>query len=116
MIMRSPDGQFQIGRPRRDRRLVVGGCSGHAFKHASGIGEVSAQVVCDETPLIQPDLVDPNRFCNRARPIMQPLEGRLLPRREPLTSSSGLRGKPIVHRDGQRVSSVPTIRAPTARS
>jgi sarcosine oxidase len=63
MITRSPDGQFQIGRPHRDRRLVVGGgCSGHAFKHASGIGEVLAQIVCDETPLIDLDFVDPNRF------------------------------------------------------
>src|SRR4051794_26605439 len=63
MITRSPDGQFQIGRPRRDPRLVVGGgCSGHAFKHASGIGEVLAQIACDEPPLIDLDFVDPNRF------------------------------------------------------
>jgi sarcosine oxidase len=63
MITRSPDGQFQLGRLRGDRRLVVGGgCSGHAFKHASGIGELLAQIVCDETPLVDTDFVDPNRF------------------------------------------------------
>jgi sarcosine oxidase len=63
MVTRSPDGQFQIGRPRHDRRLVVGGgCSGHAFKHATGIGETLARIVCDEEAFLDLDVVDPNRF------------------------------------------------------
>ncbi len=63
MITRSPDGQFQIGRPDDDPRIVVGGgCSGHAFKHATGIGELIAQITCGETPLVDTAFVDPNRF------------------------------------------------------
>ena len=63
MITRSPDGQFQIGRPHGDPRLIVGGgCSGHAFKHASGIGELIAQIACNEKTLVDTAFVDPNRF------------------------------------------------------
>jgi len=63
MITRSPDGQFQIGRPHDDPRLVVGGgCSGHAFKHATGIGELLAQLACNEKTLVDTDFVNPNRF------------------------------------------------------
>lgn len=63
MVTHSPDGQFQIGRPHGDPRLIVGGgCSGHAFKHASGIGELIAQIACDEPTLIDASFVDPNRF------------------------------------------------------
>jgi sarcosine oxidase len=46
-----------------DPRLIVGGgCSGHAFKHTSGIGEIIAQIACGERPFIDVDFVDPNRF------------------------------------------------------
>ncbi len=63
MVTHSPDGQFEIGRPHGDHRLIVGGgCSGHAFKHASGIGEIIAQIACGEEPLVNLDFVDPNRF------------------------------------------------------
>ncbi len=63
MVTHSPDGHFQIGRPNDDQRLIVGGgCSGHAFKHASGIGEIIAQIACSEGPFINLDFVDPNRF------------------------------------------------------
>ncbi|MEQ7124301.1 N-methyl-L-tryptophan oxidase [Actinopolymorpha sp. B11F2] len=63
MITRSPDGQFQVGRPHHDPRLVVGGGgSGHAFKHATGIGELLARIACDEAPFVELDVVDPNRF------------------------------------------------------
>ena len=63
MVTRSPDGQFQIGRPHDDPRLVVGGgCSGHAFKHAPGIGELLAQLTCGEKTLVDTDFVNPNRF------------------------------------------------------
>ncbi len=63
MITRSPDGQFVLGRPRSDPRLVVGGgCSGHAFKHATGIGETLARIACDEEPFLDLGFVDPDRF------------------------------------------------------
>jgi sarcosine oxidase len=63
MITRSPDGHFQIGRPHHDPRLVVGGGgSGHAFKHATGIGEMLARITRDEAPFVELDVVDPNRF------------------------------------------------------
>jgi sarcosine oxidase len=63
MITRSPDGQFQIGRPHHDPRLIVGGGgSVHAFKHAAGIGELIAQIATGEPTLVPTDFVDPNRF------------------------------------------------------
>lgn len=63
MVTDSPDGHFQIGRPHGDSRLIVGGgCSGHAFKHAAGIGELIAQIACNEPTLISTDFIDPNRF------------------------------------------------------
>ena len=63
MITRSPDDQFQIGRPHGDPRMIVGGGgSGHAFKHAAGIGELIAQIAGDEPTLIPTDFIDPNRF------------------------------------------------------
>ena len=63
MITRTPDGQFQIGRPHGDPRLVVGGGgSGHAFKHAAGIGELIAQIATGEPTFVSTDFVDPNRF------------------------------------------------------
>jgi sarcosine oxidase len=68
MITRSPDGQFMLGSPRGDGRLVVGGgCSGHAFKHATGIGETLARIACAEEPFLDLDFVDPDRFAT-ARP------------------------------------------------
>ncbi len=67
MVTHSPDGHFQIGRPYDDTRLIVGGgCSGHAFKHASGIGELIAQIACNEPTLIPTDFIDPNRFLKRS--------------------------------------------------
>jgi sarcosine oxidase len=63
MTTRTPDRQFLLGRPRGDRRLVVGGgCSGHGFKHATGIGEVLADMVCGHAPEIDVSFADPNRF------------------------------------------------------
>lgn len=63
MVTNSPDHQFQLGRPHNDPRLVVGGgCSGHAFKHATGIGEALAQITVNDTPFVDLGFVDPNRF------------------------------------------------------
>lgn len=63
VVTHSPDGQFLIGRPGGDPRLTIGGgCSGHAFKHATGIGELIAQMISGETPYVDPSFVNPDRF------------------------------------------------------
>lgn len=63
MITRSPDMQFQLGRLASEPRLIVaGGDSGHAFKHATGIGEYLAQIALGNTPFVDLAYTDPNRF------------------------------------------------------
>lgn len=63
MIAVTPDDQFLIGRPANDPRLLIGGgCSGHGFKHAAGIGELLAQMSQGEALFMNADFVDPNRF------------------------------------------------------
>ncbi|MEU0677529.1 N-methyl-L-tryptophan oxidase [Streptomyces sp. NPDC006172] len=60
---RTPDNQFVIGRPRGNPRLVVaGGCSSHGFKHATGIGEVLADLVQGKEPAFPLGFTDPDRF------------------------------------------------------
>ncbi|MFE7840547.1 N-methyl-L-tryptophan oxidase [Streptomyces sp. NPDC057474] len=60
---RTPDGQFVIGRPRGNPRLVVaGGCSSHGFKHATGVGEVVADLVQGKEPAFPLGFTDPDRF------------------------------------------------------
>ncbi|MEU0915494.1 N-methyl-L-tryptophan oxidase [Streptomyces althioticus] len=60
---RTPDGQFVIGRPGRDARIVVaGGCSSHGFKHSLGIGEVVADLVQGKEPSVPLHFTDPDRF------------------------------------------------------
>jgi sarcosine oxidase len=63
MVTHSPDGQFVIGRIAGDPRLVVGGGdSGHAFKHAAGIGELIAEIICGEPTFVDTAFVDPDRL------------------------------------------------------
>lgn len=63
MITRSPDMQFQLGRLKSEPRLIVaGGDSGHAFKHAPGIGEYLAQIALGEKTYVDLSYTDPNRF------------------------------------------------------
>jgi sarcosine oxidase len=65
MITDSPDGQFLVGRPNQDQRLVLaGGDSGHGFKHAAGLGELIAQQVVGETPYTEINFMDPDRFAS----------------------------------------------------
>ncbi len=60
---RTPDGQFVLGRLRGDPRMVVaGGCGGHGFKHATGVGEVIADLVQDKEPRSPLAFADPDRF------------------------------------------------------
>jgi sarcosine oxidase len=62
-VTRTPDRQFVLGRPRRDPRIVVaGGCSGHGFKHATGIGEVVTDMVLGKEPPLPTAFMDPDRF------------------------------------------------------
>ena len=63
MITVSPDGQFLLGRPGGDPRLVIAtGDSGHGFKHAPALGELLAQVATGEDPFTDITFLDPDRF------------------------------------------------------
>lgn len=63
MITRTPDMQFLLGRPYGDPRLLVGGGdSGHAFKHAAGLGEALAQMAVGEQVFTDLSFTDPNRY------------------------------------------------------
>ncbi|MYW01358.1 N-methyl-L-tryptophan oxidase [Streptomyces sp. SID3343] len=63
LFTRTPDRQFVLGRPAGDPRVVVGGgCSGHGFKHATGVGEVLAALVVGEEPPLGVEFTDPARF------------------------------------------------------
>lgn len=63
MLTRTPDRQFVLGRPHGDPRLVVGGgCNGHGFKHATGIGDLLTDIVLGKEPSCPVPFTDPNRF------------------------------------------------------
>jgi len=62
-VTRTPDNQFLLGRPRHDPRWVVaGGCNGHGFKHATGVGEAVADLVVGKDPQVPIDFMNPDRF------------------------------------------------------
>ncbi|GAB3406124.1 N-methyl-L-tryptophan oxidase [Flindersiella endophytica] len=62
MITDSQDGQFLLGRPGNEARLIIGGGdSGHAFKHAAGLGELLAEVATGEQPYVDTAFVSPDR-------------------------------------------------------
>ncbi|WP_432563830.1 N-methyl-L-tryptophan oxidase [Kineococcus sp. SYSU DK003] len=62
MTTNSPDQQFLIGRPGGDPRLLVGGgCSGHGFKHATGIGDALARMAVGEDPVSDMSFAHPDR-------------------------------------------------------
>jgi len=59
----TPDRQFLLGRPGGDPRLVVaGGDSGHGFKHATGVGEVVADLVRGRPPRVPVSFMHPDRW------------------------------------------------------
>jgi sarcosine oxidase len=63
VVTDSPDGQFLVGKLTSEPRIiVVGGDSGHGFKHAAGIGELVAQIVTGHRPYCATDFLDPARF------------------------------------------------------
>ena len=62
-LTRTPDKQFLLGRPHLDPRIVVaGGCSGHGFKHATGIGEAVADLILGKEPHAPIGFMHPDRF------------------------------------------------------
>jgi sarcosine oxidase len=63
----TPDEHFLLGlHPEHDNVIVAGGGSGHAFKFASVIGELVAQLVRRETPKLDISLLSPRRFAGRS--------------------------------------------------
>lgn len=67
MVTHTPDDQFVVGRRHANSPWVVGGGgSGHAFKHAAGLGELIAQIVTGETPYVDAAFLDPGRLPGRS--------------------------------------------------
>lgn len=63
MLTRTPDGQFVVGRPGGDPRIVIaGGCNAHGFKHATGIGEALADIVQGKPAGVPLDFLSPDRL------------------------------------------------------
>jgi sarcosine oxidase len=59
----TPDEHFLLGlHPEHENVVVAGGGSGHAFKFASVIGEIVAQLVRGESPRLDISLLSPRRF------------------------------------------------------
>lgn len=63
MITDSPDRQFVLGpREPRSRVIIASGDSGHAYKHASAIGDFLAATALGDRPSAAHEFVSPNRF------------------------------------------------------
>lgn len=63
MITFSPDHQFVLGPREQGSRVIIGsGDSGHAFKHASAIGDFLAGSALGEPAGREYDFVSPDRF------------------------------------------------------
>ncbi|MGW0120787.1 N-methyl-L-tryptophan oxidase [Streptomyces sp. NPDC003327] len=63
MLTRTPDGQFVVGRPGGDPRVIVaGGDNAHGFKHATGIGEALTHLVKGEPTRMDLEFLSPGRF------------------------------------------------------
>jgi sarcosine oxidase len=66
MLTTTPDGQFVLGRPDGDPRLVLaGGCNAHGFKHATGIGEALTDIVTGTAPRMPLEFAGPDRAALR---------------------------------------------------
>ena len=62
----SPDGHFIIGSPPgRPDLTVLGGFSGHGFKHAPAVGEMAAALVTGEEPAVDAGPWSPLRLLDR---------------------------------------------------
>jgi sarcosine oxidase len=59
----TPDNQFVLGPVAGDPRVIVAtGESSQGFKHATGIGEVLAQIAVGDRPTVAIPFTDPGRF------------------------------------------------------
>jgi sarcosine oxidase len=66
MATQTPDGQFVLGRPGGDERLIIAaGDNSQGFKHATGIGEVLAEMAVGQPPTVAVDFTNPDRFDRR---------------------------------------------------
>jgi sarcosine oxidase len=69
MYTMTPDLNFAIGRDPQDANVVIAaGFSGHGFKFAPVIGEIVAQLCCDEEPPFDLAFLRPNRLLARPQP------------------------------------------------
>ena len=63
----TPDEHFLLGlHPEHENVVVAGGGSGHAFKFASVIAEIVAQLARGESPSLDIGLLSPGRFAGRS--------------------------------------------------
>lgn len=63
MNSKTPDGDFVIGlAPGLPQVVLVGGFSGHGFKHAAGVGDIASQLALDGVSDIPLDRFAPGRF------------------------------------------------------
>jgi len=63
MYTLSEDQHFLLGSLDRSQNVIIaGGFSGHGFKFASVIGEIIADLVCENPPSLTIDLFNLNRF------------------------------------------------------
>ncbi|MEU7857672.1 N-methyl-L-tryptophan oxidase [Nonomuraea sp. NPDC049141] len=66
MNSKTPDGDFVIGVPSGAPALVLaGGMSGHGFKHAAGIGDITVDLALDGACDIPLDRFSPDRFAGK---------------------------------------------------
>ncbi|WP_067535695.1 N-methyl-L-tryptophan oxidase [Nocardia crassostreae] len=63
MLTLTPDNQFVLGAlPEAPNVVVAGGDNAHGFKHASGIGELLADLATGQAPRIDYSFMDVKRF------------------------------------------------------
>ena len=63
MNSKTPDGDFVLGTTAAAPGVVlVGGFSGHGFKHAAGVGRVAAELAIDGGTEIPIARFSPDRF------------------------------------------------------
>ncbi len=58
----SPDGHFIVGSARLPGVTVLGGFSGHGFKHATAVGEIAAALAVNDRPPLDVSRFGPGRL------------------------------------------------------
>jgi sarcosine oxidase subunit beta len=63
----SPDRHAVVGlAPGRTNMYLVNGCSGHGVMHAPALGQLIAELICGEPPVIDVTPLRPSRFADGA--------------------------------------------------